>query len=78
MLHETFLLQSNWMQIACITEETWLVEMRIWCIKIGIVLVLHCYILVFLIPSWKIIHNLKLASSKKRTLSSISEYMHRG
>jgi hypothetical protein len=23
------------------TEETWLVEMRIWCIKIGIILVLH-------------------------------------
>jgi hypothetical protein len=23
------------------TDETWLVEMRIWCIKIGIVLVLH-------------------------------------
>jgi hypothetical protein len=23
------------------TEETWLVEMRIWCIKIGIVLVLN-------------------------------------
>jgi hypothetical protein len=27
------------------TEETWLVEMRIWCIKIGIVLVLHTCIL---------------------------------
>jgi hypothetical protein len=25
-----------------ITEETWLIEMRIWCIKIGIVLVLYC------------------------------------
>jgi hypothetical protein len=25
------------------TEETYVVEMRIWCIKIGIVLVLHSY-----------------------------------
>jgi hypothetical protein len=27
-----------------ITEETWVVEMRIWCIKIGNVLVLHLYV----------------------------------
>jgi hypothetical protein len=31
------------------TQETWLVEMRIWCIKIGIVLVLHLYIVLLII-----------------------------
>jgi hypothetical protein len=37
----TFFFQiSNFFDLS-ITEETWLIEMRIWCIKIGIVLVFH-------------------------------------
>jgi hypothetical protein len=31
---------SNFFNLS-ITEETWVVEMRIWCIKIGNVLALH-------------------------------------
>jgi hypothetical protein len=43
------------------TDETLLVEMRIWCIKIGIVLVLHWYLVhCFAIPRYRLSWNLVL------------------
>jgi L-asparagine transporter-like permease len=50
--HNFFFQISNFFGLST-PEETWVVKMRIWCIKIGIVLVLYQYNIINLLDLYK-------------------------